>query len=293
MRTQPTVTAQHIADFERDGFVVLRGVFAPDWVDLVREGIEQDLKSLGPLHTVQQAEGAPGYFITDFCMSQRILVFRTFVIRSDAAEIAASLMRSTRCNFFYDAMWAKGPSTTKRTPWHQDQPYYPIDGRQLCILWVPVDPVSAETSLEFIRGSHRWIRWFQPQLSRDAKILYGEGNRTFERMPDIEANRQGYDIVSYEMMPGDCVAFTGLTVHGAPGNTSDQQPRRALSTIWMGDDAVFAERPGKVRPLFEGHGLRPGDSMDCDYFPRVWPRSTDAKVGLGRFSEGTPFRASI
>jgi len=293
MSERSTITAQHIADFERDGFVLVRRAFALEWIELVREGIEQDLRALGPLHTIQQPKDAPGYFVTDFCMSQRIRAFRGFVLESNAGEVAAKLMRSTRCNFFYDAMWAKGPGTPKRTPWHQDQPYYPIDGRQLCILWVPVDPVSAENSLELLRSSHRWNRWFQPQLSRDAKILYGEGDRTFERMPDIEANRREYDIVSYEMTPGDCIAFTGLTVHGAPGNTSDRQPRRALSTIWMGDDAVFAERPGKVRPLFEGHGLRPGDPMDCDYFPRVWPRSADARAGLGRFGEGAPFRASI
>src|SRR5437667_6756702 len=188
MSEQPGITAQKIADFERDGFVVLREAFAAEWVDLAREGIEQDLKTLGPLHTIQQSKDAAGYFVTDFCMSQRIAVLRRFVLDSNAGEIAARLMRSSRCNFFYDAMWAKGPGTPKRTPWHQDQPYYPIDGQQVCILWLPVDPVATESSLEFIRGSHRWNRWFQPQLSRDAKILYGAADRTFERMPDIESD---------------------------------------------------------------------------------------------------------
>ncbi len=153
MSERSTITAQHIADFERDGFVLMRGAFAPAWVQLVRDGIEQDLRALGPLHTIQQEKDARGYFVTDFCMSQRIRAFRSFVLESDAGEIAASLMRSTRSNFFYDAMWAKGPGTRKRTRWHQDQPYYPIDGRQVCILWMPVDPVSAENSLECIRGS--------------------------------------------------------------------------------------------------------------------------------------------
>ena len=200
MSERLTITEQHIADFERDGFVLVRRAFAPEWIELVREGIEQDLRALSPLHTIQQPKDVPGYFVTDFCMSQRIPAFREFVLESNAGEIAARLMRSTRCNFFYDAMWAKGPGTPKRTPWHQDQPYYPIDGRQLCILWVPVDPVSAENSLEFVRGSHLWNRWFQPQLSRDAKILYGEGDRTYERMPEIEANRRDYDVASCEII---------------------------------------------------------------------------------------------
>jgi ectoine hydroxylase-related dioxygenase (phytanoyl-CoA dioxygenase family) len=292
----PMITARDIAEFERHGVVCLRGVFASEWVDLVRTGIEKDLNALGPLHTIQQGKEAPGYFVTDFCMSQRIPEFRAFALESVAGEIAATLMRSQRCNFFYDGLWAKGPGTPKRTPWHQDQPYYPINGQQVCVIWMPVDEVAAGSSLECIRGSHRWNRWFQPELSRDARVLFGKNERTFERMPEIDNTRASYDIASWDVAPGDCVAFAGLTIHGAPGNASDTRARRALSTVWLGDDAVFAERPGKVRPYFEGHGLHPGDSMDCDYFPRAWPRpSSDAKsaTGMLRFGEGSRFRASI
>jgi len=126
-------------------------------------------------------------------------------------------------------------------------------------------------------------------------LLFGADERSFARMPDIEGSRERYDIVCWDVAPGDCVIFAGLMIHGAPGNASDESPRRALSTIWLGDDAVFAERPGKVRPYFEGHGLRPGDPMDCDYFPRVWPRAADAinAVGTRRFGTGSAFRASI
>jgi len=291
----PVITVKDIDDYERDGVVCLRGAFGPEWVELVRRGIEQDLNALGPLHTIQQANDEPGYFVTDFCMSQRISEFRSFALESPAAEIAAKLMRSSKCNFFYDGLWAKGAGTQKRTRWHQDQPYYPVNGRQICIIWMPVDPVAADSSLECIRGSHSWNRWFQPELSRDAAFLFGRGERSFERMPDIERNREGYDIVSWNMAPGDCVVFAGLMIHGAPGNASDKNARRALSTIWMGDDAMFAERPGKVRPYFEGHGLKPGDPMDCDYFPRVWPRVADAAsvAGMRRFGAESTFRASI
>jgi ectoine hydroxylase-related dioxygenase (phytanoyl-CoA dioxygenase family) len=287
------VGVNEIEIFKRDGVVCLRRVFSDDWLALVRSGIDKDLADLGPLHTIQQPEGEPGYFVTDFCMAQRIEEFRNFVLDSPAGEIIAKLLRSEKCNFFYDALWAKGPGTPKRTRWHQDQPYYPIDGEQVAIMWLPIDSVTAETSLECIRGSHRWGRWFQPELSRDGSMLFGGGERSYEKMPDINGHRGDYDIVSFDMSPRDCIVFTGLTVHGAPGNSSDRQPRRALSTVWMGDDAVFGTRPGKVRPSFEGHGLRPGDSMDCDYFPRVWPRASDASSWAARFGTASRFRASI
>jgi ectoine hydroxylase-related dioxygenase (phytanoyl-CoA dioxygenase family) len=287
------VDASDIETLQRDGVVCLRRVFSDAWIARVRAGIDKDLADLGPLHTIQQPKGEPGYFVTDFCMAQRVDELREFVLSSPAGEVVAELMRSKKCNFFYDALWAKGPGTAKRTRWHQDQPYYPIDGTQIAILWLPVDPVTTETCLECIRGSHRWDRWFQPELSRDGAMLFGAGERSYEKMPDIDGHRDNYDIVSFEMNLGDCIVFAGLTVHGAPGNSSDHRPRRALSTVWMGDDAVFGARPGKVRPYFEGHGLSPGDPMDCDYFPRVWPRSSETSHWAARFSAASRFQASI
>lgn len=39
------VTEEQIAQYQSDGAVLLRNVFSQQWVDLVREGIEINLKS--------------------------------------------------------------------------------------------------------------------------------------------------------------------------------------------------------------------------------------------------------
>src|SRR6185437_12065616 len=100
------VRAADVEAFERDGIVCLRRAFGDDWVAGVQCGIDRDLAGLGPLHTIQQPKDEPGYFVTDFCMAQRIAELRQFVLASPAGEIMAALMRSQRCNFFYDALWA-------------------------------------------------------------------------------------------------------------------------------------------------------------------------------------------
>jgi ectoine hydroxylase-related dioxygenase (phytanoyl-CoA dioxygenase family) len=286
------VTESDVETYEWDGVVCLRRVFAPRWIELLAEGIEQDIRAPGPFHTLQQTAAEPGFFLTDFCMAQRIAEFREFLFDSPAAEFVARVMRSRRANFFYDAIWVKEQGTPKRTRWHQDQPYYPIDGSQMSVCWTPLDPVAKDTCLELVRGSHRWGRWFQPELTRTGRDLYPQDS-PYERMPDIEADRGAYDIVTFDMEPGDCIVFHGLTVHGAPGNLSRERRRRALSVIWLGDDTVFAARPGPVRPLFEGHDLKPGDRLDSDYFPRVWPRSGGPHPsGSARFTD-PGFRISI
>jgi ectoine hydroxylase-related dioxygenase (phytanoyl-CoA dioxygenase family) len=283
-------SARDVAEFAERGAVCLRGVLDQEMLDLLQQGVDKDIAAPGPLHTRQQSEDDEGFFLTDFCLSQRLPELRSFVVDSPAAEIAARLMGSGKSNFFYDALWAKGRATPKRTRWHQDQPYYPIDGQQFSVVWFPLDPVTKDTCLELIAGSHRWGRWFDPELTRAGQTLYGDDS-PFERLPDVEAERDTHEILSWDMEPGDCIAFHGLTVHGAPGNASSVHRRRAFSTFWMGDDAVFAARPGTVRPLFEGHGLEIGDPMDCDYFPRMWPAPGDAAAAR-RFTD-PEFRVSI
>ena len=42
-----------------------------------------------------------------------------------------------------------------------------------------------------------------------------------------------------------------------------------LATRWCGDDARYAARVGQVSPPLEGHGLKPGDRLECAMFPKV------------------------
>ena len=44
--------------------------------------------------------------------------------------------------FYHEHVLVKEPGTAASTPWHHDQSYYPVDGQDVCSLWIPVDPVS-------------------------------------------------------------------------------------------------------------------------------------------------------
>ncbi len=70
------------------------------------------------------------------------------------------------------------------------------------------------------------------------------------------------------MEPGDAVAFTYRTLHGARGNETGAR-RRAFSLRLVGDDARCVERPGPTSPPFPGHGIRPGERLREDWFPVI------------------------
>ena len=179
-------------------------------------------------------------------------------------------MGSAKVNLFHEHVLVKEPGTQDRTPWHHDQPYYCVNGDDYVSLWIPLDPVPRERAVEFIRGSHKWGRWFTP--TKFVGVDYERDDEGFEVMPDIEAERDKYDIVSFGLKLGDCAAFHFRTVHGAPGNASSDTWRRAISFRWTGDDARFVVRKGEMSPPFvdfENCHHQPGDLLDSDLFPVI------------------------
>lgn len=56
-------------------------------------------------------------------------------------------------------------------------------------------------------------------------------------------------------------------------NTSTTR-RRAFSLRLVGDDARYAERPGRTSPPFPGHDMVPGQRPREDWFPRLFDRTS-------------------
>jgi ectoine hydroxylase-related dioxygenase (phytanoyl-CoA dioxygenase family) len=254
------------ADFARDGAVCVRGAFAQPWLAMLDEGIAENLAQPGPMAKTYTPDGKPGRFFGDYCNWQRIPGYREFLLHSPAAEIAGRLMGAEKVNLFHEHVLVKEPGTLEPTPWHHDQPYWTVDGAQVCSIWMSLDPVGRETAVEFVAGSHRWGKWFSPARFSDSAPHAGTG---FEPTPDIEGARDKYTLLGWDLEPGDCVVFHALTLHGAPGNRQKGR-RRAFASRWCGDDARFVLRQGYMSPPPPADAPPPGGPMDSAAFPVVW-----------------------
>lgn len=264
--TQGFVTQAQIEAFQRDGAVLIRGLFA-DWVEPLREGIARNLTDPGPYAAENTKEGDSGRFFDDYCNWDRIPEFRAAIFGSPAAEAAAALMGSQTVQLFHDHVLVKEPGTSKPTPWHQDGPYYFVEGEQTVSFWVPLDPVT-EASLRSVAGSHRWPKPVLPKRWLADTDFYAESD-AYMPVPDPDA--EGMTVLEWAMEPGDAVAFDFRTLHGARGNTAGRR-RRAFSLRLVGDDARYVERPGRTSPPYPGHGMQPGQRLREDWFPQIWPR---------------------
>ena len=220
------VSPEQVAAFGRDGAVVLRGLLRPAEVALLREGIEANLAHPSARAKVASAREDPGWFIEDFCCWQENAAYRRFIFESALGEVGAALMGSAGVRLYHDHMLTKEPGTRARTPWHQDQPYYNISGSQNCSFWIPVDPVSRASTLEFVAGSHRGP-WLMPRSFMDAQAKwFPEGS--LADLPDVEAQRDAHRIVGWELAPGDAVCFHMLTLHASGGVAAGAAPARVL-----------------------------------------------------------------
>ena len=261
------VPVRDVEAYQARGVVVLRGAFR-DWVETLRSGVAAVMADPSPFErTVRPDDGSPPLF-QDYCNWDRIEEFRRFVFESPAGAVAAALMRSTHARFFHEHILVKEPGTTVETPWHHDQPYYCMAGEKTVSLWIALDPVARETSVEYVGGSHRWGRTFRPMRFNGTDLFADDRS---ERVPDISARRDEYDLAGWEMEPGDAVAFSFLTLHGAPGNVSQSVRRRAFTARFVGDDAVFRDLGGLGSPPFRDLDLRDGEPLAGPEFPVVHP----------------------
>jgi ectoine hydroxylase-related dioxygenase (phytanoyl-CoA dioxygenase family) len=252
--------------FRRDGAIVVRGLFTPDEVATVEAGIERNLAEPGPMFKVASKPDDPGRFVEDFCQWQRIDEYRRIAHDSRAADVAARLMGGTTVRLFHDHMLVKEPGTRQETPWHQDQPYYNVDGWMNCSMWMPVDPVPQESTLEFLAGSHLG-GWLIPRTFMDKQAKwFPEG--TMSEVPGVEADRDAFRILGWELEPGDVVFFHMLTLHHSYGVRGAGR-RRAFSLRFLGDDMVHAPRPWVTSPQFDGLAdeLPAGAPLEHPLFP--------------------------
>jgi len=261
---------QIIKDYKQNGVVALRKVFSPKWIEELRKGIEKNLKNPSIYFRKYSKKEDLGQFVGDYCNWQKISEYKNFVYNSEASNVAKQLMESHKVNFFHEHMLIKEPGTLNQTPWHHDQPYYCVNGQDNVSLWVPLDPVSKKSSMKFIAGSHKWNNLFTPKkfMGEDYEPL----DKNFESIPDFDQQRHKFNILSFDLKLGDCIAFHFRTVHGASGNHSTKVRRRAISWRWTGDDATFILRKGTMSPPFPNFkqcNLKPGDPLDCSLFPVI------------------------
>ena len=258
------LSQNQIDDYQKNGVLIIKNVFK-DWIEPLRNGFQKVLDKPS-LHGRENVSENEGRFFEDYCNWERVEEFKDCIFNSLAAQIVAEATSSKSIQIFHDHLFIKEPGTKKETPWHQDMPYYCVNGNKTGSFWIPLDYVDKENNLKLILGSHKWKRLLRPTKWSNDQSWY-QDNNSFMDLPTENEFKENILIPDLEL--GDAVLFNFKTVHGSTGNNSSNM-RRAFSIRFIGDDVTFYKRSGPTSPPFDGINLDTGDQMREDWFPIVF-----------------------
>ena len=227
--------------FRRDGVVHVPGAFTPDEMARLEEFWQFCLDHPGPSASriyadknefvpglgLDAARALPdretGFAYQDVGNPANRPRFGELIHLPGIQSIVAAAFGARRAWGLAEQIFLKEPDSP-RTTWHQDISDLRVEGMDGLTMWLCLDPVSAEESLELVRGSH-------------LGPVYDSfnGNKLSGPVPDIEGHRDDYDIVSFACQPGDAVLFHLGVLHGG-GQTGAAYTRRSVALRFAGPD---------------------------------------------------------
>jgi hypothetical protein len=232
----PRDWAAAAADLDRDGVVMLKGALTADAFAKVEAAVEWSLAHPSPT-AVRFYPGETATFFEDRGRNHARLVREVGL-----DTMLTALWGVERMWYLGEQLFLKEGGAARRTPWHQDTSYLRMMGSQLVACWISLDALPKEHCLEFVRGSHQGVMFNGSAFAAydDTAPLYKRSK--LPRLPDIQAERAAFDILSWDVEPGDIIVFHLGTLHGGAG-TSPNLRRRTVSLRFLGPDVVFDGRP--------------------------------------------------
>lgn len=254
-----------VAGFERDGFVHLPEVLAPETVAHYEPEITSEVIRLNTQHLPladRDTYGKAFLQVTNLWQHSRKAKQLAFSAR--LAGIAAQLLGVDRVRMYHDQALYKEPGGGI-TPWHADQYYWPLDSDRMCTVWLPLQETPLEMGpLAFARGSHRF------SYGRDLPI-----SDESERLLKAAVAEQNFEDVVEPFRIGEASFHRGWTFHHAGPNRS-ALPRRVMTVIYMDADIRVAEPANSFQ--VSDRGWMPGADVGCvpdtPLNPVLWDRRT-------------------
>ena len=190
------ITEEEIRQYRRDGVVCLRDILASEWIDTIRAGIEEQRERPGPYATIFKTDRSYPSRRATFIEFQRIAAPRG--AESGAGQIAQEMLGAQQVRALHDNVFYKDAGDIMETPWHQDTGGGCFDGMNMVRVWIPVDPVARQTTIEVVRASHLWNAFYvtgsldmykADAVNADANAYYFDHSpEPYAQTPDIEAH---------------------------------------------------------------------------------------------------------
>ena len=257
------LTADQAVAFRADGHTLVRGILSGDEAARNRAAIrDAAMRFNSENRPLAERDTYGKAFLQVMNLWRRDEQVRQFVLDERLARIAARLLGVDRVRLYHDQALIKEPGGGK-TPWHQDQYYWPLDTDRTVTMWMPLVDIDEEMGmLTFASGSH----WSGPASSLEISDASEEFYEAYVRdhgFPVVRADR---------MKAGDATFHLGWTIHSAGPNRSAAKDREVMTVIYYADGATVTEpvNPHQAADLEAWlGGRRPGELADSELNPVI------------------------
>ena len=235
MASSVRIGAEDIARYQRDGAVLIKGALRPEALGLLETGVEEVHRELGKRYTSVSSPSGEGQTVVREYVSQDSPALRALLASGVIGEIGAALMQTSSAQLVLDQVFYKTKGPIVPTPWHQDTPFLRVRGNELIRLWFPCDYSPRELSVQVVRGSHRWNVVYNTSGDKPNETMIvasgsksdpnGVGDAYLPPLPDVARYRDSFDILRWDVEPGEAIAFQGHMLHGTDGHPGHDRPR--------------------------------------------------------------------
>ena len=255
-------TPDQQAAYERDGYVLVRSLFDPEEIAILRGAIETDPQLQASLYDRRDAAGKATRMATWNHPGDSVY---GLAARSHRVVDTMEAMLGGEVYHYHSKLTAKEPLEGGAWEWHQDYGYWYHNGcvfPYMASLMVALDKTTRENGcLQVIRGSHHAGRV-------EHGVLPGEQVGADPRR--VEEMLKTMDLVYCEMEPGD-----GLFFHSNVMHRSDQN--RSPNRRWT---VLFCYNAARNNPYLEHHHPQ--------YTPLHKVGDDAIKVAGVKYSENSP-----
>ena len=273
-------TAEEVAAYERDGFVVARGLVPAAVLDAAERGMARfyagDLDAPFPGRTRYDSwDWRPGHgdvLRKNDYTSRSVTDLATLVEWPGIAAYAAALAGTPVVRLFHDQLLYKpgsageDPGDAGNVGWHTDRQYWQAcSSEAMLTCWVPLhDCTEAVGGVSFVPGSHRWpeqrgLDFFSTDLAAQRAAMVAAGHEVRPVVPDLRR--------------GDVTFHSCRTVHGSGPNRTAAPRRSTAIHLQPGDNRHVPDRDADGDLLYHRNDelVRTVDGLPDYTDPRICP----------------------
>jgi hypothetical protein len=266
--TTQLVTPEMRQQYQRDGYLLVSGLFSPEEVDRYRDHYM----------TMRRAGTYPGDFAgVDLSSSDPLKAYPRMIHMHRWDEVSLNWMIDARLNQVMTALLGTEPYAVQTMLYfkpaggrgqavHQDQYYLQVQPGTCMAAWMSLDACDEENGcLQVVPGSH------------ELPVLCTIEADTSQSFTDVTVPLpEGMTPVPVVMQAGDVFFFNGQLIHGSFPNTSTNRFRRSLIGHYIVGEAE------KVAQFYHPALRMDGSEVGLDISERGGP------CGIWVEQDGTP-----